>query len=158
MSLDPLGRDQAAIGAAGEPRALRAQQDAADRREDAVGGDQDIGGRLHAVLERDRHAIGVLLDADAAVREMHALGRHRLGEQRMQFAAMEDHVRRAEFLGDRLAERRFGQRAAIVPAALMKERRPERHPGAFLAEAEPDQNARCVRSDVDAGADFGEQP
>ncbi len=76
----------------------------------------------------------------------------------MQLAAMEDHVRRAEFLGDSLAERRLGQRAAVVPAALMKERRPVGDPGAFLAEAEPDQKARCVRPDVDAGADFGEQP
>ena len=75
----------------------------------------------------------------------------------MQLAAMEDHVRRAEFLGDRLAQRRFGQRAAIVPAALVKERRPVRHLGAFLAKAEPDQKARRVRPDVDAGADFGEQ-
>ena len=91
------------------------------------------------------------------MREMHALRRHRLGEQRMQFAAMEDHVRRAEFLGDSLSQRRFGQRAAIVPTALMKERRPERHLGALLTEAELDQQARGVRPDVDAGADFGQQ-
>ena len=56
-----------------------------------------------------------------------------------------------------VAERRLGQRAAVVPAALMEERRAERHLGAFLAKPEPDQDARRVRADVDAGADLAEQ-
>ena len=66
-------------------------------------------------------------------------------------------MRRAELPVDGVAERRLGQRAAVLPAALMEERRPERHLGAFLAKAEPDQDARGVRPDVDAGADLGEQ-
>ena len=40
----------------------------------------------------------------------------------------------------------------------MEEGRSVGHPAAFLAEAEPDQNARSVRADVDAGADLAEQP
>ena len=39
----------------------------------------------------------------------------------------------------------------------MEERRAVRHPGAFLAKSEPDQDARGVRADVDAGADLAEQ-
>ena len=85
-----LHRDQPAIGAAGEARALRAEQCAPHRRKDAVGGDQHIGFDLGAVLELYAHGLAVLLDADAAVREMHVFARHRPGQQRMQFAAMEN--------------------------------------------------------------------
>ena len=66
-------------------------------------------------------------------------------------------MRRAELLLDIGGKPRLGQRAAVVPAALMEERRAVRHPGAFLAKAKPDQDARGVRADVDAGADFAEQ-
>ena len=94
-----------------------------------------------------RHAwLAVLLDADAAMREMHALRRHRLGQHRVQLAAMEDHVRRAELLLDLSPSGALGQRAAVLPAALMEERRAERHLGAFLAKAEPDQEPRRVRA------------
>jgi len=48
-----------------------------------------------------------LLDADAAVREMHALAWHGLGQHRMQIAAMEDVMRRAELGLDGVAERRL---------------------------------------------------
>jgi hypothetical protein len=76
----------------------------------------------------------------------------------MQITAMEDVVRRAKLGLDGLAERRLGQRAAIVPAALMEERRPVRQLGALLAKPETDQDACRVRPDVDAGADLAEQP
>src|SRR6185437_7011315 len=92
-----------------------------------------------AVLELHPHAMRVLLDADAAVAEVDAPGRHRLGEQRMQLAAREDHVRRAELLFDRRTERRARQRAAVLPAALVEVGRAERDAGAVLAEAEPDE-------------------
>ena len=150
-------RDQAAIGAAGEPRPFRPEQRAPHRREDAVGGDQHVGLDLDAVLELRPHRLAVLLDADAAVRQMHPLARHWPRQHRVQLAAMEDVMRRAELTFDIGGEPRLGQRAAVVPAALMEERRSVGHPGAFLAETEPDQNARGVRADVDAGADLAEQ-
>ena len=152
-----LRRNEPTIGAAGEARTLWSDERTAHRRKDAVGRDQHIGLDLGAVLELHAHGLAVLFDADAAVREMDALGRHGISQQRMQFAAMEDHVRRAELLLDVRGKPRLGQRAAIVPAALMEERRAERHPGAFLAKAKPDQDARCIRADVDAGADLAEQ-
>ena len=57
----------------------------------------------------------VLLDADAAVRQMHAFRRHRPGQERMQLAAVEDVMRRAELAFDRCAKRRLGQRSAVIP-------------------------------------------
>jgi hypothetical protein len=89
---------------------------------DAVGRDQGVERDARTVCEKRPHLAAALLDAHASVRQMHPLGRHGLGEQRMQLAAMEDVVRRAEFLLDRLAERRAGQRFAVLPAALVKER------------------------------------
>ena len=49
----------------------------------------------------------------AAVDKMHALRRHCLGQHRMQFAAVKDHVRRAELGFDGFAEGDAGQRAAV---------------------------------------------
>ena len=151
----PLGRDQSAIGAAGEPRPLRPEtmRRTAEKMPSApISISAVTSGRSRTCS----HAIGRLLDAGAAVRQMHALGRHRR-EERVQVAAMEDVMRRAELLRDGVAERRLGQRAAVVPAALVEVRRAVRDLGAFLAEAEPDQDPRCVRPDIDARADLREQ-
>ena len=150
-------RNETAIGPAGKPRPLRAQQRLPHRREDAVGGEQHIGLDLDAVVEPCPDLVGVLLDADAAMRQMDTLGWNRLGQHRMQFASMENVMRRAELLLDSVAERRLRQGAAVIPAALMEERRAVRHLGAFLAETQPDQDARGVRPDIDAGADLAEQ-
>src|ERR1041384_500858 len=63
----------------------------------------------------------------------------------------------SELTLDITGETRLGQCAAVIPAALMKEGRSVGQPGAFFAEAEPDQDARGVRADVDAGAHLAEQ-
>ena len=76
------------------------------------------------------------------MRQMHALRRHRLGEQGVQFAAVEDIVRRAELRFDLLAERRAGQRAAVLPAALMEERRAARRPWRTPRRARAGSGAR----------------
>ena len=112
--------DQPAIGAAGKPRAFRPEQRAPHRREDAVGGDQHVRFDLDAVVEPCPHRLAVLFDADAAVRQMHALARQRPRQQRMQFAPVEDVMRRAELAFDIGGEPRLGQRAAVVPAPLME--------------------------------------
>ena len=149
-------RDQAAIGAAGKPRAFRPEQCAPHRREDAVGGDQHVRFDLGAVLELHPHRLAILLDTGAAMRQMHAFARHRPRQQRMQLTPMENVMRRAELRFDVGRKPRLGQRAAVVPAPLMEKRRAVGDPGAFLAEPEPVQDARRVRADVDAGADFAQ--
>ena len=109
--------DQAPVGAAGEPWALRPEQHAPHRREDAVGGDQHVGFDLRAVVEPRPHLARVLLDTGAAVRQMHALRRHRPRQQRVQLAAVEDVMRRAELLFDIGGKPRLGQRAGRRPSA-----------------------------------------
>ena len=158
----PLGEDQPAIGPAGEPKLLGAEQDAADSGMDAVGGDQDVGFRFHTVVERNGHAIRILVDADTAVRRMHASGRHGLGEQRMQLAAVEDHdaAHRSPFAINVRLQWRSRVKVSVqpsVPAALVEERRAKCHTGAFLAEAEPYQDSRSVRADVDTGANLAQE-
>ena len=81
----------------------------------------------------------VLADVDAAMRQVHPRRRHGLGQDSMQFAAMEDHVRRTELGLDRRSEWRARQRAAILPPALVKRRRAERHFGQLRTKPEADQ-------------------
>src|SRR5262245_47483064 len=69
---------------------------------------------------------------------------------------MEDHMRRAERFLDLSAKRHARQSATVLPATLVKVRRPERHLVELVAQSETDQQSRGVRSDVDTGAEFGE--
>ena len=150
-----LRRNQPAIGAAGEPRALRPEQRAAHRREDAVGARSAHRPRSRrrsrtSPARHRRPARRRCSDArDARAPAAPALASSACSSPRWKIMCGAPNS-----FSMSVAERRLGQRAAVVPAALMEERRAERHPGAFLAEAEPDQDARCVRADVDAGADF----
>ena len=126
---------------------------------DAVGADQRRRPRSRRRSRTaPRRGRRDLLDADAAMREMHALAAAPpCASSACSSPRWKIMCGAPNSLLDRVAEPRLGQRAAVLPAALMKERRAERHLGAFLAEAEPDQEARGVRADVDAGADFAEQ-
>ena len=153
---DPLDRDQAAIGdAAGEARPLLAEQRMADHRMDAVGADQHVGLDRDAVLEARLDVVAAIGEADAAMREMHALLRQRLGQHGVEIAAVEHVGRRAEQRFGLFDQPRARQRAAVLPAPLVERRRPHADALELLAEPETDQEPRRVRTDHQAGADFG---
>ena len=154
--LQALDRNQAAIGdASGEARALRPEQRGTHRGMDAVCADQDVGLRLGAVGEAQLDTVAVIGEAGEAMPEVDAVLRQRARQRKEQVGAMEMVVGRAELGLDGLAERRALQGAAVVPAALMKGRRPHAAPCQGWAEAKQVQQARCVRADLDAGADRG---
>jgi hypothetical protein len=87
---------------------------------------------------------------------MHPFRRHGPGQGRVQFAAVKDHVRRAELGLDRWPKRRARQRTAILPPALVERWGPKRHLGQFRAEPETKQEPRGIRPDIDSGTDLGQ--
>jgi hypothetical protein len=67
-------------------------------------------------------------------------------------------ARCAELGLDRFAERCAEQEAAVVPTPLVERHRPDAGLAQCLGNAQPMQKARCVRPDIDAGADLAERP
>jgi hypothetical protein len=87
---------------------------------------------------------------------MQPFGGHGRPQEFRQIAAMEMIVGRAEGRLDLRAERRALQRAAIIPAALVHG---ERSHADFVhrgLQSQPDQQARGVGADLDAGADLAD--
>ena len=108
---------------------------------DAVGADQDVGLDGDAVLEPRLDVAAAIVEADAAMREMHALLGHRLREHGVQFAAVKNISRRAICRFGLLPQARTRQRAAVLPAPLMERQGPHADALEFIAEPEPDQQA-----------------
>ena len=109
-----------------------------------------------AVGEAGLDAIASVVEPDQAVAEMDALRREARGDDREQVGAVHGQVRRAVELLAARVERRPLQRAAVLPAPLVRAERPHRLAVERVAEAEPIENPRRVRPHVDAAADFGQ--
>ena len=151
-----IRRDQAAIGdAAGEARPFRTEQGVAHGRVNAVGADHSVGRDRRAILEMGFDSVTAIDEMGEALPQMHPIRRHSIRQGAVQVAAMERVVGRAERGLDGVAERRAKQHAAIIPATPLVERhRPDACLRQFFGNAQPVENARRVRADIDAGADF----
>ena len=66
-------------------------------------------------------------------------------------------MRSAERRLDGASERRAQQGAAVVPTALMPRHRLDAELLQFVRQAQPHQDARGIRADLDAGANFAER-
>jgi hypothetical protein len=153
-----LRRDQAAVGdAAAIARRFRAEQQVPHRRVDAVGADRDIGACPRAVLELHVDAVAAVCESGELVADMDALGRQRGAEHRQQIAAMRLVIGKAEFGENGIAQRRLQDGASVLPAPLMKRQRAHAELCQRIAEAEVMNDARGVRADLDAGADFAQR-
>src|SRR5215471_1595860 len=154
---DALGRNEPAIrDTAGKGRLLLAEQRRAHRRMDAVGADEDVRSDMRAVFETRLGAVAVIGKAEQSVAEMHAFHREGRGNDRQEVGAMNGHVRRAVELVAARIERRPLQGAAVPPAPLMGAERTHTLAVETWSEAEPAQDARCIRRHVDAAADLGQ--
>ena len=153
----PLRRHQAAIGhAAGKLRLFRPKQKMAHGGMNAIGADQHIGGDADAVFELRLDPVAVIGEAGQAMAEMQALRGQRGGQHRQHIRAMALVVRIAECRHDLVAERRAQQRAAVLPSPLVPCLRTHAVPGQFISQSQPVQDARGVRADLNAGADFAQ--
>src|SRR5947208_10843311 len=153
---DALDRYQATIGdAAREARRLLAEQRGAHRGVDAVRADQQVDRDSAAVLEPGLDAVILVGEADQAVAQMHALGRKGRRDDCEQVGAVNGEMRSAvQLLAPRVQWRAL-ERAAVLPAPLMRADRPDGVAVERLAEAEPVEDPHRVRAHVDAAADLG---
>src|ERR1700691_1342450 len=91
-----------------------------------------------------------------ALSEMNAVYRGGRRDCAMQVTAMQRVVWRVESRLNRFPERGTDQEAAIVPAPLVKGLRPDAAVGELFGDPEAMENARRIRADIDAGANFAE--
>ncbi len=120
--------------------------------------DQDVAMRGLAVLERQRHAAGVLIDALDARAQRDASSVGKAAEQHVeQFGAMRRVVGRAEMRFGFLPERRVVEALAGVPAAIVAAFGIGRDFPQRFAEAELEQDARGVGGHLNAGAHLAER-
>jgi len=154
------GSKRAPGGAAGKARLPPMTEAPAHARPQPVGGNQRDAAIFEEMLRgarEDRDAVLLereILDPGAEIENDTGMGAHRVDQDGLQVAAMDDPVGRAVALLRNRAERR----------ARKHPRRPRVHdpqllgsdhmPPQLLAEAERNQNARCVGRQLNAGADF----
>ena len=122
----------------------------------AVGADQHVGFDRRAVLELRLDVVTAIDRLRAAMVEMQPLARQRLRQQLMHLAAMKHPERRAVALLGLVGEPRKRERAAVLPAPLVETVRPHRDGLQLSAEAELDQQPRCIRADHQAGTGLAE--
>src|SRR5207247_6856148 len=127
-----------------------AEQRGAHRGVDAVRADQQVDRDSPTVLEPDLDAVTFVGEADQAVAEMHALGRKGRRDDREQIGAVDGEMRSAvQLLAPRVQWRAL-ERAAVLPAPLMRADRPDGVAVERLAEADPVGDPVGVRSRDDA--------
>ena len=155
-----LHRHDAAPGhEAGEGGARVAEQRFADARMHAIGADQRIAVHALAALQQQRHAVGILLEADAARADPHRAGRafgQRLHQHGVEIATMHQPIGRAvACLGVGAEVLHAPGLAGVEQPHLLG----DRHRGDRLhrrPQAECAQHARAVRRDLHAGAELAQ--
>jgi hypothetical protein len=126
--------------AAGEPRVLRTEEQAADGGVDAVGTDQYIDINCRPIGECQVYAVAAVLEIDEPVAQVQPLRGQRVRQRGQQIRSMQVKVREAVRLLHRLAERSAQQGAAVVPAALVHRQGPDGGGGERIGQAEPVQD------------------
>src|SRR5262245_4861215 len=115
---NPLCRRQTAIGdIAGETRALLAEENAADRRVNPVGADEDVALDVRSVLECGADAAVSLGRAYATPPRLQHARRERAAQHGQQVGAMDMVVRRAILWLDRIAQLLGRGGRGVPPAA-----------------------------------------
>ena len=144
---------------AGEARAAPAEHLPADRRVHAIGREQDVAGDMVSVGQMQRDSVVCLIEAGAGHAGMHRIGRgraHRGEQYAVEVAAMRHPIGRAVALhgADTEIEHRPG--LPCCPQADFLAGGFADDPPHRRFEAQPDQHARAVGSQLHTGADFAQ--
>ena len=121
----------------------------------AISADHRISLDHHAVAEMQINAAGLLLKKFQLHAPMHDVLRHHIGNGRMQIAAMQELIRRAELLHHRCPQRQFAARFAAVPFAAQGKIRLEGNAQQPLFNPQQAQHLHRIRRHLDTGADSG---
>jgi hypothetical protein len=124
---------------------------------DTVGADQNVRLSAGAVREVGFDPISTVHNIDETVIKMEPADRERTRQRVKHIGAVHLVMRKPERGLQRFGERSAQQRSPVVPAALVLCQGPHAGSRQLLAEAEPVQDARGVRADLNAGADLAQR-